>query len=145
MPWCWQSVNLDSIPMQATSSRKMGWMPCPNVAKVRAIAPENKQNLIVLSLHLITLQLKTSVKLTQGMRLGISAFTITSSLPSLHTFWHAIPTSLCFLWSLYESCWSQRHSKRKPGCLNKLLAYLWWRYAVFAYVLHILRIGAIPT
>ena len=26
---------------------------------------------------------------------------------------------------LYESCRSQRHSKRKPGCLNKLLACLW--------------------
>ena len=26
---------------------------------------------------------------------------------------------------LYESCWSQSHSKRKPGRLNKLLACLW--------------------
>ena len=26
---------------------------------------------------------------------------------------------------LYESCWSQRHSKRKPGRLNKLLSHLW--------------------
>ena len=33
---------------------------------------------------------------------------------------------------LYESCWSQSHSKRKPGCLNKLLVHLWWSYTAFA-------------
>ena len=33
---------------------------------------------------------------------------------------------------LYESCWSQRHSKRMSGLLNKLLACLWWSYTAFA-------------
>ena len=33
---------------------------------------------------------------------------------------------------LYESCWSQRHSKRNPGRLNKLLACLWWSYTAYA-------------
>ena len=46
---------------------------------------------------------------------------------------------------LYESCWSWRHSKRKTRRLNKLSAYLWWTYTAFAQVLHILRVGAIPT
>ena len=33
---------------------------------------------------------------------------------------------------LHQSCWSRRHSKRKPGRLNKLLACLWWSYMAFA-------------
>ena len=32
----------------------------------------------------------------------------------------------------YESCWSQRHSKRMSGHLNELLTYLWWSYTAFA-------------
>ena len=33
---------------------------------------------------------------------------------------------------LYESCWSQKRSKRKPGRLSKLLACLWGSYTAFA-------------
>ena len=32
-----------------------------------------------------------------GMGFCIFIFTFTSSLPCLHTFWHAIPASFCFL------------------------------------------------
>ena len=32
---------------------------------------------------------------------------------------------------LYECCWSQRHSKRKPGHWNKLLACFRWSYKAF--------------
>ena len=38
---------------------------------------------------------------------------------------------------LYESCWSRRHSKRKPGRLNKPLACLWWSYmALLKYCIY---------
>ena len=37
-----------------------------------------------------------------GMRLCKFTFTIISSLPCLHTFWHAIPTSFTFCKSLQE-------------------------------------------
>ena len=40
-----------------------------------------------------TLQLQTNVKNDAGMRLCKFTFTIISSLPCLHTFWHAIPIS----------------------------------------------------
>ena len=37
---------------------------------------------------------------------------------------------------LYESCWSWRHSKRKAGRLNKLLAYLWSSYTASKYCIY---------
>ena len=37
------------------------------------------------------------------MRLCKFSFTITSSLPCLHTFWHAIPTSF-YIFNVFKSC-----------------------------------------
>ena len=38
-----------------------------------------------------------------GMWLCKFTFTITSSLPCLHTFWHAIPTSF-YIFNVFKSC-----------------------------------------
>ena len=38
-----------------------------------------------------------------GMRLCKFTFTIVSSLPCLHTFWHAIPTSF-YICNVFKSC-----------------------------------------
>ena len=39
-----------------------------------------------------------------GMRLCKFTFTIIPSLPCLHTFWHAIPTSFYIFNIFYKSC-----------------------------------------
>ena len=54
----------------------------------------------------------------------------------------------CGFSHLYESCWSQRHSNRKPGCLNKpqfLRVCGEVIRLLLKSVLHILCVGAIPT
>ena len=40
-----------------------------------------------------------------GMRLCKFTFTIISSLPCLHTFWHAIPTHPFTFLMFFKSCW----------------------------------------
>ena len=50
----------------------------------------------------------------------------------LHTFAFSCPHGFWPLIYDRESCWSQRHSKRKPGRLNMILACLWWSYTAFA-------------
>ena len=48
-----------------------------------------------------------SNKRIQKMALLLPHTFVFSYLP--HGFWH-----------LYESCWSQKHSKKKPGCLKRI-------------------------
>ena len=43
-----------------------------------------------------------------GMRLCKLTFTIISSLPCLHTFWHSIPTSF-YIFNVFKSCYICAH------------------------------------
>ena len=51
-----------------------------------------------------------------GMWLCKFTFTITSSLPCLHTFWHAIPTSF-YIFNVFKSCnySANRHGETQMG------------------------------
>ena len=65
------------------------------------VCEQGRDDIIIykaISVHLFTLQLQAN---DAGMRLCIFTFTIISSLPCLHTFWHGIPVPFYILMGIF--------------------------------------------
>ena len=90
--------SFSSLAVHVAVRQKAGCMLGMRLVKGMAcqkVCKQGRNDIIVkvnLQSHLFTLQLQTCEN-DAGMRLCKFTFTIISSLPYLHTFWHAIPTS----------------------------------------------------